>query len=165
MLKIWPTSAIAAPLATVPSACIVVANPRNALAGEDASDVKQRQHGHHKRQARQRRNIVPVRRDEEQNARAEKNTAKNQSENHLPASTAGLRPETPHSGESRIRLLHPEAQRHANEPEALQTRAFVSPQFHNSKSRWRLGHKQMRINCAAHVSHIRRGVRGAWIVQ
>ena len=136
-----------------------------ALAGEDASDVEERQHGHHKRKARERRNVVPVRRDEEQNARAEKNTAKNQSENYLPASTAGLG----------LRLLIAANRGFGcfiQKPSATPTNQKLFKRvhlcLHNSttvEQNGDSGTSRCALNCAAHVSHIRRGVRGAWIVQ
>ena len=58
--------------------------------GEQAEPVKEGEHCEHQQQADQRRDSVPMRRDEQQHTCAQQNGAEDESDQHLPPATAGL---------------------------------------------------------------------------
>ena len=75
MLKICPTSAMAAPVEMVPTACSVVDRALILLAGDGAAKVEDGDHGHYQQVAHAPAELIPVRGDEEDYAAGEENSA------------------------------------------------------------------------------------------
>ena len=85
MLKIWPTMAMAAPAAMVPTPCRAVAIAGNFPAARDRAEMQDGEHGDDQGEAFDRRDLVPVRGDEQQYASTEENAAENDCDQYLPA--------------------------------------------------------------------------------
>ena len=88
MLKIWPTSAIAAPVEAVPRRGEPSTGPV-ARARRRPGRVKDGDHGEHQCEARAGAELVPMRGDKQHHAAGQQNRAEDQRHHTLPAQACG----------------------------------------------------------------------------